>query len=112
MAGKGFFPLGTRAVLVNCFGLESSFVSNSDKFSLFSLSGTESIHHVPRSVPRIVSTHLEGPVGSKFCCQLAEDADKPDGGQTRCSVGVGQCMSTRVTTPTREGGGRKGKLYG
>ena len=28
-------PLGTWAVLENRFGFESSFVSNSDKFSLF-----------------------------------------------------------------------------
>lgn len=27
--------LGTWAMLANCFGFESSFVSNSDKFSLF-----------------------------------------------------------------------------
>lgn len=101
--------MGTWAVLVNCFGLESSFISNSDKFSLFSLSGTESIHRVPRPVPGTVRTHLEG---SKFHCQLAEDADKPDGGQIRCSVGVGLCMSTRVTTLTREGGDRKGRLHG
>lgn len=86
-------------MLVNGFGFESSFVSKSDKCSLFSLSGTESIHHVPHPVPGTVTTHLEGPACSKVLCQLGEDTDNPDAGNPS-AVWVWGCACPHRSLPT------------